>query len=132
MTAMANIVVKANDGTTDVTYTQQNASGGDKSPAIWRELTVGAAPAHRTFFAMVAQDNGQKTARRVSTNYVLPYLVTGSDGRIVVADRCIIQCSGVLPNGMPSALTNEAIAQCMNLHASALIKLSFQSGYAPV
>lgn len=131
MPQMANITVKKNDGTTDVVYSQVVPSAGDKSPAIWKNNTVGTAASHRPELKLMSRDNGVGTARRVEGTFVYPTLVTGSDGKVSVADRLPITVSAVVPKGMPDADVNEAVSQCVNLFASALLKDSIKSGYAP-
>lgn len=131
MPTMANITVKKNDGTTDVTYTAAQASGGDKSPAVWRNNTVGSAIGHRPMFSALARSNGQGTARRIETSFVWPYTVTGSDGKVVISDKAIISLSAVMPTGMPVSDINEAASQALHLLASPLIKSSLREGYAP-
>lgn len=131
MPNMANITVKKNDGTTDVVYTQQIPSAGDKSPAIWRNLTVGSAASHRPELKVHTQSNGNATARRVNFNFMYPTLVTGSDGRTSVSDRLLITISALVPLGMPDVDLNEGVAQGLNLAASSLIKDTLKSGFAP-
>lgn len=131
MPQMANIVVKKNDGTTDVTYTQQTPSAGDRSPAVWKNLTVGSASAHRPEFRVSATSNGPGTARRIAICGIYPTLVTGSDGKVSVADRCILDATFTVPQGMPDADVNEAVSQMMNLCAATLVKDSIKTGYAP-
>lgn len=131
MPQMANITVKKNDGTTDVVYSQVVPSAGDKSPAIWKNNTVGTAASHRPELKLMSRDNGVGTARRVEGTFVYPTLVTGTDGKVSVADRLPITLSAVVPKGMPDSDVNEAISQCVNLFASVLLKDSMKSGYAP-
>jgi hypothetical protein len=131
MPQIANLTVKKNDGTTDVTYTAVVPSGGDKSPALWRNSAVGTAAAHQPTLVVSSRNNGTGTARRVEGQVVYPTTVTGSDGKVTVADRAIISISGVIPQGMPTADVNEAVSQAMNLFATTLVKDTFKSGYAP-
>jgi hypothetical protein len=128
---MANITVKKNDGTTDVVYTAVTPSAGDKSPAVWRNNTVGSAMSHRPDFRVSSRDSGPGTARRVEATYVYPTTAVGTDGRVNVVDKAILTLSFVLPKGMPETDVNEAVSQSMNLLASALNKDTFKSGYAP-
>jgi hypothetical protein len=44
MPTMASITVKKADGTTDIVYDALAASGGDNSPAAWRQDTGAVAP----------------------------------------------------------------------------------------
>jgi hypothetical protein len=131
MPTMANMTVKKNDGTTDILYTAVVASGGDKSPAVWRSNTVGTAAGQRPELRVQSRPNGDGTARRVDGSFTYPSLVTGSDGKINVASRFNLTFSGVVPLGMLDTDLNEASAQSMNLMAQALIKSVFQSGFAP-
>lgn len=131
MPQLANIVVKKNDGVTDVTFTGIQPSAGDKAPAIWRNESVGSAVAHRPTLVLSSRNNGTGTARRLEGQAVFPSTVTGTDGRVTVADRIIINVSGVIPNGVPSTEVNEAVSQALNLLAATLVKDSFKTGYAP-
>lgn len=130
MPSLANITVKKNDGTTDITWSGVAASAGDKSPAVWRSLTVGAAPAFQPAMKMVALSNGPDTARRVNVDVTYPYTTVGSDGKTNLAEKVVMTCSIVLPNGMPTADSNEAVAQSMNLLASSLVKACMQAGFS--
>lgn len=131
MPQIANIVVKKNDGTTDVTYTAVVPSAGDKSPAIWRNTSVGSAAGHQPTVQVTSRANGTNTARRVDAQGTYGSLVTGSDGRVNVADKVIVQLSAVVPLGMPTVDVNEAVSQLLNVFASSLIKQSVQTGFAP-
>lgn len=131
MPQMANITVKKNDGTTDVLYTAVVPSAGDKTPAIWRNLTVGTAASHRPDLRIQSRDNGTNSARRVEGVFTYPTLVTGSDGKVNVADKLVLNVSAVVPKGMPDVDVNEAVSQSANLIASALLKDTMKSGYAP-
>lgn len=131
MPQMANITVKKNDGTTDVIYTAVVPSAGDKTPAIWRNNTVGTAISHRPEVRVTSRDNGTNAARRVDVLAVYPTTATGSDGRINVVDKAILNASFLVPKGMLEADVNEAVSQTLNLLASTLIKDTVKSGYAP-
>jgi len=130
MPAQANLTVKKNDGSTDITYTAVQASGGDKSPAIWRSNTVGTAPGHRPELRVSAQPNGPGTARRVNFQFTYPVTATGSDGKVYVSNRCNLEITGVMPLDMPDSDLNEAVSQGLNLAAATLTKDQFKSGFA--
>lgn len=131
MPQLQNVTVKKNDGTTDVVYTGLIASAGEKSPAIWRNKTLGSAQAHQPEVQMTSRDNGPRTARRLELNLTYPSLVTGSDGKVTVADRVVFNLSGVVPKGMPTADVNEAVSQLLNFCSQTLVKDSFKDGFAP-
>lgn len=130
MPQASNIVVKKNDGTTDVAYTSMIASAGDNSPALWRNLTVGTAAAHRPSFQTVSKDNGAKTGRRVDGSFVWPQIATGTDGKINVVNKLPISFSALVPKDMPDTEVNEAVSQAFNLFASTLNKDQVKQGFA--
>lgn len=131
MPQIANITVKKNDGTTDVIYTAVVPSAGDKSPAIWRNQTVGTAAGHQPQVSVVSRANGLNTARRVELTGTYGSLVTGTDGKISVADKVVVTLSAVIPLGMPTTDVNEAVSQLLNVCNSVLIKDSVKTGFAP-
>lgn len=78
MPSMASITVKKFDGTTDIVYDALSASGGDSSPAVWRQDTGAAAGLPvglRNLFKLLTKWNGPKTARQMTFEYVAPYAV---------------------------------------------------------
>lgn len=131
MPQIANITVKKNDGVTDVIYTAVVPSAGDKSPAIWRNQTVGSAAGHQPQVSMMSRANGLGTARRVEATGSYGNLVTGSDGKISVSDRVVMTLSAVVPLSMPTTDVNEAVSQLLNVFASTLVKDSVKTGFAP-
>jgi len=131
MPTMAAITVKKNDGTTDIVWSNIQASGGEKSPAVWRSNTIGTAAGQRPELRLQSKANGDGTARRLDFSFTYPSLATGSDGKINVTNRVNVDMSVLVPLGQLDTDVNEAIAQCMNLAASTLLKSSFQSGFAP-
>lgn len=132
MPQIANITVKKNDGTTDITYTGVVPSAGDKSPALWRSLTVGSAASHQPSLSMTSRNNGTASARRVDLHGQYPTLVTSpSDGKISVSDRVVMDISVVVPLSMATADVNEAVSQLCNLVATTLVKDSLKIGFAP-
>lgn len=131
MPAMANITVKKNDGTTDITYNVVAASGGDASPALWK-VAVGTVPAFRASYSMKSEWNGPKTARRLLTEYRYPVTVTDGAGKQSISDTMVLTVTGTVPQGMTDTDINEACSQGLNLLAATLTKDSFKSGYAPV
>lgn len=129
MPNLANITVKKADGTTDIVYSAISASAGDKSPAMWR-ANVGSAPAFNPELRVSSEFNGPRTARRVKASYAYPYTVTGSDGKVTVSDRMVGDFTFVIPQSVPSNITDEAAVQLANLIASTLVKEMLKTGYA--
>lgn len=133
MSAIANITVKKNDGTTDIVYTAVVPSSGEGVPAVWKSQTIGNAPAHQPELRLSSRTTGANGNRRsLRSSFVYPQIATNSTTGITsVVDRLSITSDWVIPNGMATSDINEAVAQYANLLASALIKASVQSGYAP-
>lgn len=132
MPAMANIVVKKGDTTTDVTYTQVVPSAGDSSPAIWQSQGVGTAALHYPTLEVKSRFNGAKTARRVDYIYVYPQIATDSTTTLTsVVNKMVASGSFVVPTACPSTYAQEFAHQGTNLLASTLMKSVIKDGYAP-
>lgn len=132
MPAMADITVKKNDGTTDVVYYEANPAGSDGIPALWRNSSVGSAPAHYPSLELKSRWNGQKTARRVDFAFMYPQIATDSTtGLVSVVNRAIATGSVAIPTNMPLTDLAEFSAQFGNLMSSTLIKACNKNGFAP-
>lgn len=130
MTTATDLVAKKNDGTTNVTYSLVVASGGDRNPAIFRDNALSAIPKNRSKFTIEARSNAAGTARRVTTEFSYPYIVSVSGGE-TVSDVIPVTVSAAIPGGVPDSVVAEAIAQWSSLHGLPLVKDSFKSGFAP-
>lgn len=134
MPTMASITVKKYDGTTDIVYDALAGSGGDGSPAVWRQDTGAAAGLPvglRKILKLQTQWNGPKTARQGKFNFVSPYAVQDSTTTLYAAkDRVVIDGIVTMPQAIPASELNEAIYQACNLLAASLIKQSLAAGYA--
>lgn len=131
MPSMANITIKKNDGTTDQVWTAQQPSAGDKSPAIWRNLSVGTAPAFNPELRLTAVPNKERTVRRLTPEIAWPQTALGSDGVYRVINTARYQNGAyVIPQGMPQADVNEFVSQATNLMASVLMKDCLKSGFS--
>lgn len=135
MPTMASITVKKNDGTTDIIYDQLSASAGDGVPAVWRQDTGAAVTkpvGMRPMLKVLTKNNGPKTARVAEAVYKAPYTVQDTTTTLYSAkDSVLIEIRAIVPQAIPAAEINEAIAQGLNLASSALIKSVCQSGYSP-
>lgn len=132
MAALADITVKKNDGTTDIVYTGVVPSSGDKVPAVWRANSVGTALAFRPEFRMMTELTGNGSSRRFTCAYSFPSVaIDTTTSRSSVVQRGNFTLTGVIPLDMPDSDVAEYISQGFNLIASALIKTSAKSGYAP-
>lgn len=135
MPTMANITVKKYDGSTDIVYDALSSSGGDGSPAVWRQDTGAAAGLPvglRKLFKLWTMWNGPKTARQMKFNFVAPYAVQDSTTTLYSAkDRVVFDGVINIPQGIPASEINEAIYQGLNLMAATLVKQTGASGYAP-
>jgi hypothetical protein len=135
MPAMANLVVKRFDGVTDITYDALAASGGDNSPAVWRQDTgaVTSIPVGlRQTFSLQTQWNGPRTARVARMKFTGPFIVQDSTTTLwAMQHRAIMDLSFILPQGIPPGSMNEFAYQGLNLAQALLIRQSVAAGYAP-
>jgi hypothetical protein len=135
MPSMASITVKKADGTTDIVFDAVTASGGESSPAVWRQDTgavAGLPVGLRSTFKLSSKWNGPKTARQMIFEIVLPYAVQDTTTTLYSAkDRIVLTGTATMPQGIPAANLNE-VNQALNLLAATLTKSAVQSGYAPV
>lgn len=131
MPAIGNLSVVEHSGGGSVTYTALQASGGDNSPAIWRDNALDTAAAFRPELRIISRPNGPKTARRVDFQYTYPYTVTDSAGAKTVKSRINFQGSMVVPLDFPDATIDKAVWQVTALLASTGPRNAFYSGFAP-
>lgn len=130
MPDMANIVVKKNDGTTDVTYFKQTPASGDNTPAVWRSTSVGSAPAHAPELRFLAKDAKSGANRAMRGTFKYPQISTNTTTGITsVVDTASAATDWNFPKTMSQADINEFVSQYANLMCSALIKDCVKAGY---
>lgn len=130
MPQMANIVVKAADDLTDVTYTANVPSAGDSSPAQWTQNAASTIRASRPTIRAISTYNGPRTARRFSLIGKYPVVRT-IDGVETVVATIPLDVVVTLPLSVTDTEASEAVRQFGNLFVSDLIRQSAESGYAP-
>jgi len=134
MPSMANIVVK-DASNVDFTLSALSASAGDKVPARWRADANGfeAVPAGlRPQFEVVSQDNGPKTARRVTVKgFHTAVYTNASTGLVGLTAKVPFSFEIVLPTNIGSADVAQASTIAANFVASTLMKSVYSTGYAP-
>lgn len=132
MPTMADITIKKDDGSTDVTYSVVTASGGDKSPAVWRANAFGGTPGQRPEFRLESAPNGANSGRKITGSFTYPSLYTDTSTSLTkVGTRANFQFTAFMPAEMPDAFAAEFGAQVGNLIAASLIEESLTLGYAP-
>lgn len=130
MTTMADITIKAYDGLTDVVYSSQVGSAGDRSPSVWRVTAASVIPMHRPSLTLTTRDNGPKTGRLFNMVSKFPVINPENERPVIVAS-IPISISGTLPTNIDVAYVQEAVYQTGNLFVSQLIRDSLVSGYSP-
>lgn len=130
MPQMANVTVKAANGTTDVVYTALTPSAGDSIPAKWRVETASTVLAFRPTQSLLAQDTAKKDARKVILRGKYPVSRT-INGDVVQVGVIPLELSGVIGQQFTQAEIDEAVMQHTNFCASTLIRDSFKTGYGP-
>lgn len=131
MPSLANITVKKNDGTTDITYTGVVPSSGDSTPAVWKSQSVGSAQAHQPELRLQARDSADKKKRVLRLTYLYPSTQTDSTtGRTTVVNRAFGTTDFTFDLDMPQTDVNEAVSQFTNLQDSALVVDCLKAGYS--
>lgn len=131
MPVMANITVLKNDGVTNQVWTSVQASGGDKSPAIWRNQSVGTAASFNPEMRMTSRPNADGSVRRIEGTIDWKQSATGTDGITRKVNVGLVKFECVVPQGMPSTELAEYASQTSNLIGSALFKACLKDGFAP-
>lgn len=134
MPSMASITVKRSDGATDIVYDAVAASGGDNSPAVWRQDTgigVTIPVGLRSTFQMQSAWNGPRTARVITLKFVGPYIYESPTNVWNNPHRTLGEARFVVPVGIPQGSLLEHTYQSANLIGSLLVKQCLGAGYAP-
>jgi len=132
MPQMADITVKAANGTTDVIYANVSASAGNNVPAIWQVTALTTPASTRPELRVTSVDSKDGTKRIVRGQYRYPQTVTDSTTGIVsVFGSATGDFSLVIDKALSKDTVDQQAAQLPNLLVSALMKAVFQSGYAP-
>lgn len=127
---ITDITVKKADGTTDVVYTGVTGSAGDKSPAVYKNRTVGTTPAQNPTFTLVSASNGPGTSRRLKFSGQWPVVKQDAGGNVVVSGRSSVEGSFLLPQNIAQAEIDEVVHQFTGLLASVEVRAQLMSGYA--
>jgi hypothetical protein len=133
MPQMANITVKAADGTTDVIFTALSPAGQDGTPAVWRVENPLIPPTQRMRFETSSRWNGPKDARKINTFLNLPITVNTAVAGVygVVGNIQFRDGQMIAPQSAVDANLAHAAACYANLLKSTLIQSVFTTGYAP-
>lgn len=112
MSSIANITIKKNDGTTDVTYTGVQPSSGDGTPAVWKSQTVGSAPAHQPEFRLTSRESKKGASRALRSTFMYPQIATNSTTGITsVVEKAMASTDWDMPKSMSQADINEFASQ---------------------
>lgn len=129
MPQMANITVKAANGTTDVVYSQLTPSAGDSVPAKWRAEAVSTIVAHRPRASLLSRDNAKKNGRVLDLRYAYPVQRT-INGDLTLIGIIPLELRGTIGDSFTQAEIDEAVMQGLNFAGAVLIRDCFKSGYA--
>lgn len=129
MAVITNVIVKASNGTTDVTYSAlQGATASD--PAIWQDIASSLIFGNRDKLFCKSRDNGTKTARWVEFEGTYPVRRIES-GVEVVKGVIPIKFSVACPNWATDAEIGEAVDRYINSLSSAHMRTNIKLRYAP-
>jgi hypothetical protein len=131
MPALANIIVKKNDGATDVTFTATQPGTGE-SPAIYYAPALGATPATRPEFRISSKMVGGGKFKKVTGTVMYPEsAVNTTTGLTSIVNRVMFKFEGTMPAETPQSIIDEGVSQAVNLAASTQFKSSCKEGFAP-
>lgn len=131
MPTMANITIKKNDGTTDVTFTAVTPSSGDNTAAAWKSQSIGNAPNHQPELRLTAREAAKGEKRALRSTFQYPQIATNSTtGLTSVVDKASASTDWNFPKGMSQTDINEFVSQYANLLVSTLVKDCVKSGYS--
>ncbi len=134
MAAIADISVLKADETTSLTYTAFNGSGGDRSPAQWKQSVGQPAAKPSSLYPSVQMEaswNGPKTARVVTVKFVYPQAILSADTSTYTSPhRGVFEGRWVLPQAMPQTDLNEFAAQSGHFCGRPTVVQQIATGYA--
>lgn len=128
MPTMADITVKAANGTTDVVLKAKTPSFGDKSDAVWTIDASSTIRNHRATFTSQTLWNGPKTARRAIARASWP-VVRMVEGVETIVHRCEGSQNVLVPQGLTDSEVAEFVHVYGNFLVSNLIREVQKSGY---
>lgn len=132
MPQMANITVKASNGTTDVIYVALNPSAGDRTKALWRVEAVGSVAANRPYLEITSKASANRQFRIVEGKISYPETYTdASTGLVAVRTRDMFSFTSTIDSNGSDATHQEIAAQAANLLKSALVQSVLLTGFAP-
>lgn len=131
MPAIANITAQ-NAAGTNVTFNAIQPSSGDGVAAIWRAEAIGSVASYRPRLeASASRSQGAKPGRRIKSTMYVPVTYTDSSTGMLMQHSVIpFFLEGTLPNGVPQAAIDDAVAYAMTCFNSSLIRSIFSSGFS--
>lgn len=130
MPQAADIIVKKNDGATNITYTSVSPASGS-NPAVWKSQSVGTAMAHQPELRLVSKDANKGLKRNLHGTYKYPQISTNTTtGVTSVVSAVSASVDFNFDKTMAQSDLNEAAAQFGNLMAAALIQACLKAGYS--
>lgn len=128
MPNMAAIVAK-NAAAMNVTFDAVVSSAGEASPAIWSATTMGDSEADRPRLEVLGRKNANKNVvgRKVNLKLRVPVYIGVNNTRKYV-DFFV---DSARENDIPDSAYADAVAYFQSLTGSDLIRLVFNSTYAP-
>lgn len=135
MPSMADITVKKNDGSTDIVFNAKSGSGGDGSPARWRQDTgvaSGIPNGFRAVLEVTSKPNASRTTRQVRVKFTQPWVVQDAASLLYsLKGSCLFDGVWHVPTEMPQNVIDEFASQLANIVDHTLLVSSVKEGYAP-
>lgn len=131
MPSIANMTVKKNDGTTDITYSYVMGASGE-NPALYRAPALGATAVTAPEVRIVSRQISGGKFNRVTGTAKYPYSVVNSTTGVTSLQNFLLaRCELTVPIEMPQASIDEGVSQLLNCFAHSQFKSACKEGFAP-
>lgn len=132
MPTLANMIVKKADGVTDITWTGDVNSSGDKSPARYSSKSVTTIPAFQPKFSVSSEGSTDGGVRRIKAGLVYPVTVVDTTtNRTTEIGRFTFRGEWSIPQDLPAANADEFAAQLANIMVHAQMQNTVKTATAP-
>jgi|SwirhirootsSR3_FD_contig_111_845676_length_3481_multi_7_in_0_out_0_2 hypothetical protein len=131
MTAIASIVVKKADNTTNITWSGVNGAAGN-SPALWRSTSASGTVGQQPTLSLSGKWNADQTVRRLDGKVIFPSVYTDTNSSLTkIRSTMNMSFSIAVPQDVAATDLAEFAAQATALLHDAMITGSINSGFAP-
>lgn len=131
MPQMDDIPFYKKDGTTLSKWVAKTPASGDSTAAQWRVDDASPIALGRPSLTMAARFNANKSARRMTIDFVQPELATNTvTGAVSVSTKCMSSHSFLLPENVSDARKEDFVDNVLKTLTADLVKACILAGYS--